>query len=471
MKTQLHLAIAMLFLSAASQAYDGSPDPSFGSGGLVQLPFQANDAGIDDVADVLTLPNGDVMVVGTTQTQGRAALTVAKLTLDGTPFAQYGTDGIATVSPQGETRNVHARAAALQDDGRLVVTGVVETDQFGLDGNLDIMVCQFLPDGMLDSAFGGVHTGYAGCEDFAFDKGGNLQDVPRDVITDPLGRILIVGHSVCFGDRYSALAMRLMDDGTFDTTFIGQDDSLNITADGWSIFPDPDNLQEFVATSYAAAVRRPTGQLIFAMEFWADAGPVEDATQNNFVVWPAAQDGFGFTTYPFTFPDADQRQNRVAAMSLDGDRLLLAGSAEVVAGQHSAAVVALDTSNNYIEDPGFGDQGYFVDKLCECADTRVAAMAMRDDGRILLASTAQTNKPRMLVTRLLPDGTPDALFGLNGGGTTLLLLDDTKAEKSARGIALQQDQAIIAGQVLKDNSAAFAVLRVTGHRIFRDAFE
>lgn len=459
-----------VFFATSALAGDGLPDTSFGSGsGHVTIPFAAGDGGIDDVADTIALADGDILVVGTTIATSRPTFTIARLDADGGTVQTYGTGGVAVIAPDGETRPMHARAAAVQDDGKLVVVGVVETDQSGLDGNLDVMVCQLLPDGTPDPQFGGVRTGYAGCEEYAFDRGGNLQDVPRDVITDPLGRIVVVGHSVCFGDRYSALAMRLTADGSFDTTFVGQDDSMNVVADGWSVFPDPDNLQEVYGASYAGVVRRPNGELIFAMERWNSAGPVELATQNNIVLWPAAQDGFSFVLHPFNFPGAEGRQSRIADLHIAGDRLLLAGSAEVAANMHAAAVLAVDVSNNYAEDPAFGTQGYFVDLLCECADTRIASMAVRDDGRILLASNATTNTTGMLATRLLASGAFDATFG-NGGTAKVSITPDSTAE-SARGIALQGDQPIIAGQRLHNGSADWAVLRVTGNRMFRDGFE
>jgi uncharacterized delta-60 repeat protein len=95
---------------------DGDPDPTFGVGGVATLDISG---GFDVANGVALQPDGKIVVAGSAGTN-RPRFVVARLLTDGTPDPAFGTDGIVR-TPFGIWGV--ARAVAIQDDGSIVVAG------------------------------------------------------------------------------------------------------------------------------------------------------------------------------------------------------------------------------------------------------------------------------------------------------------------------------------------------------------
>src|SRR5690606_20028506 len=99
---------------------DGSPDPSFGTAGLVeadQVP------GKSDVAMAVALqPDGKLIVVGDAGNQW----VVSRCNADGTPDSTFGTGGRVLTDVIGAL-TMSARAVTLQSSGKILVGGAVNT--------------------------------------------------------------------------------------------------------------------------------------------------------------------------------------------------------------------------------------------------------------------------------------------------------------------------------------------------------
>jgi uncharacterized delta-60 repeat protein len=201
---------------------DGTPDPGFGTGGIVKLGFFGKGAGANAVA---VQPDGKIVVAGfaldATGINGDLAL--ARLDPDGTLDPGFGTGGLVTTNLGTEGDDV--RAVVVQPDGRIVVAGSADED---------IAFARYLPDGTLDASFG--HGGST-----ITDLGSD--DVANGVALTPDGSILIAGYTLGPGINRDFLLARYRADGGLDATFGdhgtvktdvsgGDDFAENLTVDG-----------------------------------------------------------------------------------------------------------------------------------------------------------------------------------------------------------------------------------------------
>jgi uncharacterized delta-60 repeat protein len=112
--TALVALVGLLPVGGASAAVPGELDPTFGVGGKVQTPF-----GPESYAGgVAVQPDGKIVAVGTPQeSQG---FSVARLLPNGSPDPSWGEGGVVT-TPLGKF--AEALDVAVQPDGKIVVVG------------------------------------------------------------------------------------------------------------------------------------------------------------------------------------------------------------------------------------------------------------------------------------------------------------------------------------------------------------
>ena len=120
----------------------GQLDTAFGGDGVATL-----DSG--GAARVAVQPDGKIVVVGTRSPDFAGDATVFRLTAGGDPDPSFGGDGEVSFDfvPGGSSG---LSALALQQDGRIVVAGYAGGEGPGVVG-----LARLLPDGSLDSSFGG----------------------------------------------------------------------------------------------------------------------------------------------------------------------------------------------------------------------------------------------------------------------------------------------------------------------------
>lgn len=141
------VVIAPQFVSASSAV---SPfDPTFGTDGMVVtgIPLQKSQS---IASDVISDSTGNLYVLY--QASGGSTgsvVTIGKLTADGSPITQFGTNGRTAKS------NLSGANFALQNDAKLVVAGYST-----LNGRANITVQRFNSNGTLDTTFGtaGVYS-------------------------------------------------------------------------------------------------------------------------------------------------------------------------------------------------------------------------------------------------------------------------------------------------------------------------
>jgi len=151
---------------------NGSFDPTFSGDGWHTFEFGA----ASRAYGVALQDDGRIVVVG--QTNNTSAMAIARLTTGGTLDPTFDGDGMKTID--FTLGNDEARDVAIYKDGRIVVVGTV-----GLSGGSVVAVVRMLSNGTLDSGFG-IGGGGAAALDFGIYSEGQgiaLQEDGRIVVT------------------------------------------------------------------------------------------------------------------------------------------------------------------------------------------------------------------------------------------------------------------------------------------------
>ncbi|MBC7644280.1 MAG: hypothetical protein H7123_04080, partial [Thermoleophilia bacterium] len=177
---------------------DGSLDTAFNSVGTTpgtqQIEFVA---GLDsEISSLVLQPDGKILVAGPS---GSGYFAIARLNTDGTMDSKFATGGWYYRQPNASD---NAEAIALQADGKILAAGRASGNSYE--------VTRLLPDGSLDTTFGGgtgLITGSAGA----------AANTVNTVVALPSGRILVAG-TVSTGSDYSFITAYTAT-GAVDTSF------------------------------------------------------------------------------------------------------------------------------------------------------------------------------------------------------------------------------------------------------------
>jgi uncharacterized delta-60 repeat protein len=180
----------------------GSPDDSFGSGGLV-----TTDVGGGTATAVAIQGDGKIVVAGNGNggTDSLAArFTVARYEPDGTPDMGFGAGGLV----ETDTGSLYeiASGVALEEDGKIVVAGH-SYDVLGKPSRLTVV--RYNGDGTLDPSFGPGGVVVTAMAD------GSV--TPNDVAIQPDGGILVAGRS--FAANHPGIVARYLPSGVLDSSF------------------------------------------------------------------------------------------------------------------------------------------------------------------------------------------------------------------------------------------------------------
>jgi uncharacterized delta-60 repeat protein len=180
---------------------DGTPDPSFGQNGTVQIPVSKTGGRAE--ANAITLQSDGKVVVAGAQPGPRSNPAIVRYNADGTLDATFHGDGTLVSNVPGSAYATDVKVDAL---GRIWISGI---EQVGT-AEPQPMVARHLPRGRLDPAFGsggvaqvpgatlGVHAA------LALDAGGNA------VVASTFAK----GFQLARLDGSGALDPTFSDDGT-----------------------------------------------------------------------------------------------------------------------------------------------------------------------------------------------------------------------------------------------------------------
>ncbi|MCZ7527627.1 MAG: hypothetical protein M5U14_15365 [Acidimicrobiia bacterium] len=349
---------------------DGSLDAGFGSAGVTVVDVGTAS---DDVPIAVALaPDGKIVVAGVTDAGGTMDLALVRLRTDGSVDPTFGTAGrvITDVAGGADT----GWGVAVQPDGRIVVVGSAFVADF------DFAVVRYLPDGTLDTTFGGdgrVTTDFGAAE------------MAKDVALQPDGGIVVAGWTGSASPSVDfALARYDGSSGALDPTFDGDGKVVTDVAGSAhdeivAVALQPDG--KIVAAGYAEV-----GTARFAAARYVADGSL-DTTFNASGSLPGTV---------VTDPGGDSIAYGVAVER--SGAIVLAGRAVPSAGSRVFALVRYEPDGDL--DPTFGTGGIVQTDLAAGDADGAAAVALQADGRIVAAGDSDTSPQDFGVARYLSQG-------------------------------------------------------------------
>lgn len=406
---------------------DGSPDPGFGSSGLV--------AGLPELAGAQVRADGSVEAVGSEGPAGQD-LVVLRYTASGTPDLGFGSEGRRRFDLGGSE---NARAALWTADGSALVGGsatetgpckerqsCVETPllaAFGPDGNLDpgfggggvlrltslagtpnggwrgngVAALVRRPDGSIVAA-GGAPPGRTvaflaaltpqGALLPSFGEGGIVRarrTVPASQATLGLAPLpdgkLLAGGTTDVGIDDTVALIRYQADGSLDRSFGDGDGFVSVDDSRFAMgfAADPGGRALIGAYHY------PRSRLLLRNP---DGAPVSSFGSDGAVELP--------------------RHVRIKALGFSHGHAIVVGTRDVAGDREPGIVLRLDSAGR--PDPRFGHAGRFLPHPGG-REMRARALATEARERMLVGGLVHGG---FALTRLLPDGRPDPGFGVHG---------------------------------------------------------
>lgn len=337
------------------------------------------------------------------------------LAADGDIDSTFGDSGLAMAGLVDGGGN--ACGPLVQPDGRILICNTRRTN--GSSGS-DLFVARFTADGQLDPSFS-----FDGRTTIDFDAGAG-SDQANGLALQADGRIIVVGStasSPAFDSQTTDFAIaRLLADGSLDTSF-GSGTGKKTVA--FNLDTDT-GLGDDIAIDVAI---QPNGRIVVA----GTAQRNMALGNYDFAVVRLLADGTpdasfnlsGTATLAFDLASSASKSDQLQAMALDqSGRILLAGSANKQTDNTDFAFARLLANGQ--PDPDFDADGRatLAFDLGETNADGAAGVSLQRDGKILAIGAAArptgTNND-WAIARLLPDGTPDATFGVLG--KTVLAFD------------------------------------------------
>ncbi|MDB5321660.1 MAG: Delta-60 repeat-containing protein, partial [Phycisphaerales bacterium] len=408
----------------------GTPDPSFGAGGVVTVDFTSEYA---TARNVVIDAAGRILVSGTVQFE----LSVVRLHPDGRIDTSFGTGG--KISFSGNYSG-DAAPLAIQPDGKILIAAIGNADDAGLNvfrlddrGRLDpsfasggrlhdkfgdansLGALAALPDGRFvlagqtspagDQFTFVVRYTAAGKRDSTFAKTGLIvgnffpvQSVINDIALSPEGKVLI---SARISDGYAVARFRA--DGAFDLTF-GQRGIATIPV------PGPEYLPSHIAVdgsgNIALVGRKATDNVTapgtLALARLTAAGALDTSFDTD-----------GIALLPLSLDASGSAAAFDVAFQADGKL--------VVAAPGDQSLLAARFTTSGALDPAFGRSGQATLAVPGHSNQSANAVAALPDGRILAAGSTGyaglfdlTSATTGLLVRYQANGSLDPTFGNAG---------------------------------------------------------
>jgi uncharacterized delta-60 repeat protein len=370
-------------LVAARMDASGSPDPSFGAGGVAQVfvYYPAN----DNIASIARLGDGAFAGVSWSELQ---RYSLFRIHADGSWDSAF--NGVGTVDLVPATYHVAGQA-----DGKVVAVAELP-DPFNPQGPPRTTVKRWGLDGQPDPAFSNTAT---------IEFGGTATS--EAIVVMPGGQIIVAATvSLMQGGRIGVA--RFNADGNVDFSF--------------------GNFGKTIVDSFDGVAR--SARALAAM---ADGG---------FVVSGIGDDGrvAAFRLTPSGFVDMSWGSSGLASAPCSVNEhggVAVGPDGSVVIGGHSAPLVSSCFARflaNGLPDLSFGSQGVAIHSITNNFDS-VTGLAVEPDGRIL-GSISTANAVSLV--RLNVDGSLDGSFNLNG------YVSVSPGTGGANGVILQPDAKVVA---------------------------
>src|SRR5207244_156295 len=137
-------------LAIARYQPNGAPDTTFGAGGMVRTVYRTTDFS-GEIEDMALQSDGKIVLAGRSGLNvfGDSEFAVMRLRADGSRDPSFGANGVV-ISGYSE-RYVYARGVAVQNDGRIVIVGDIQSVNVVTQNSL---LARLNADGSRDTTFG-----------------------------------------------------------------------------------------------------------------------------------------------------------------------------------------------------------------------------------------------------------------------------------------------------------------------------
>jgi uncharacterized delta-60 repeat protein len=342
----------------------------------------------------------------------------------GAPDPSFGTSG-QVVADFGGTES--AAGVVVQPNGKVVVVGTSGATN-------DIVLARYNPDGTPDATFGG------GTGTFTFGFGGT--DTAAGIALQADGRFVVVGSTDVGGSAGFAVARVLADGSGLDPSFDG-DGKVVVEFDLGGANED----------RAAAVALQADGRIVVVGSVQVGAA----AANTDFGIVRLTATGALDTTFDtdgkrtVAFDLGGANEDRATAVAVSpGGRLVVAGYAEGGAGAHEFAAARLSATDGSLDTTFDTDGKATVDFG---GDDVAYAVAVRPDGRVVLAGATDGTQSRFAVAQLTFFGVLDTAFA--GTGKLAFSFNESVpgGAEAARAVALDGDgRVVLVGGT--DNTAA-----------------
>lgn len=373
---------------------NGTPDGTFGTGGVATIDF----GGGDDVPYAVAIQSdGRIVVGGTSTLAGAPRAAIARLTTGGVLDATFGTGG-KVVSTFGAITT--ARDLALQANDRVVIVGETGSSFFP-----DAYVARYTTAGALDGTFG---TGGV-----AVQSVGSWSDSGFAVAVQPNGAILAGGLAFVGGDFGQWFVLRFTTAGVLDASF----------GDGGIVETDPGGgmlaaevLDIVVQPDGSILAGGPTGTTLldfhsdFAIaRYEPDGDPDPGWGTDGVVVTPVLAGSVGTVFTPL----------QALALQPDGAVLAIGSATTSSTKPVMHAVVARYLPDGDL-DPSWGGDGLVTVAKTFGGGVLGVDAVLQPDGRLLIAARDQTKIAalRLLTGSACGDGAVDDGEECDDGNTS-----------------------------------------------------
>jgi uncharacterized delta-60 repeat protein len=383
---------------------DGSLDNSFSGDGIAIGGVNDTQSSAGASASSLAIqPSGKIMIAGTYLYS--IAYAVATYNSDGMLDNNFGTSGI--MKDFKHSGRTSFNASAVQQDGKILTTGVTQTSP----EKLDFVVIRYNKDGSYDNSFSEDGKVMAN-----FGLGGATA---KAIAIQPDGKIVVAGEFWNGSNgSFSIALIRLNPDGSFDNSFSGDGHLLTQVREynsATDIVIQPDG--KIVVAGYTAS--KVSGIDVALVRYNSD-GTID----NSF-------SGDGMLT-----ADLGSDTDMPVGLLIRPDGKL------VMVGNGQTGMLALYRYNaDGSPDPTLDGNGMMVIVNGEFMRTATAAL-LQPDGAIVVAGTKGN---QFSIERFNSNGSPDNSFSEDGK----MLIDFNLGNEQATSMALQPDGKIIIGGFVK----------------------
>jgi uncharacterized delta-60 repeat protein len=338
---------------------NGTLDPSFGNGGVVLTPFNAN--GGTYASAIALEPNGQIVLAGTVGLPGGLGeFALARYNADGTLDSTFGANGLVTTPVDG---NSWATGVAIDANGNIIVAGGAgQAYQF----ESNFALARYTSNGVLDTTFGNNGTVETNL--------GPTDASAQGLALQADGKIVVVGHTSTSSGNFHFAVLRYSTDGTLDTSFNGTGEVLDNF---------PGEYAGFQGDDARAVAIQADGKIVVTGNF-AGQGLVSNVALARY-----NSDGSPDTTFNGTGKTSLLVGNDDAGdgLTLQGNGKIIVTGSEGVAGGSPMLTIRYNADGTL--DTGFGTNGIVTTKLSSDGnDEAHGAVQVQPDGDIVIGGTA-----------------------------------------------------------------------------------